>query len=130
MSRINKDFRIAGSFLTRLVAIASLVFVAFGAQPAQAQQDGLALFKNYFITGDYVVRGTSLWRKGVNGKAVADIPKIGGADGVPADADILAAFLYIQTAEKVQGSGIDRAMFGATPPPSSSIPHHLGARGN
>ena len=30
-------------------------------------------------------------------------------------ADIVAAFLYIQTAEKIQGSGIDRAQFGATP---------------
>ena len=90
-----------------MVVISSVLFAALAAQPAQAQQDGLSLFKNYFITGDYVVRGTSLWRKGVNGKAVADIPKLGGADGVTPDADIVAAFLYIQTAEKIQGSGID-----------------------
>ena len=115
MSRIKKDFRVASGFLTRMLAIASVLLVALAAQPAQAQQDGLSFFKSYFITGDYVVRGTSLWRKGVNGKAVADIPKIGGADGVTPDADILAAFLYIQTAEKIQGSGIDRAQFGATP---------------
>ena len=115
MSRSTKDFCIPGGFLTRMVAISSVLFVALAAQPAQAQQDGLSFFKNYFITGDYVVRGTSLWRKGVNGKAVADIPKLGGADGVTPDADIVAAFLYIQTAEKIQGSGIDRAQFGATP---------------
>ena len=97
----------------------SLVFVVLLTQPGQAQQDRLSFFKNYFITGDYVVRGTSLWRKGVNGKAVADIPKLGGADGVTPGADILAAFLYIQTAEKVRGSGIDRAKFGATPAKAS-----------
>ena len=39
---------------TRMVAISSVLFVALAAQPAQAQQDGLSLFKNYFITGDYV----------------------------------------------------------------------------
>ena len=69
----------------------------------------LTFFKNYFVTGDYVVRGMSLWRKGVNGKAMVQIPALGGADGVPARGDILAAFLYIQTAEKIQGSGIDHA---------------------
>ena len=69
----------------------------------------LTFFKNYFVTGDYVVRGVSLWRKGVNGKAEVQIPALGGADGVPARGDILAAFLYVQTAEKIQGSGIDHA---------------------
>ena len=97
------------------VTLLSLGFVVLFAQVGWAQQDSLSFFKNYFITGDYAVRGTSLWRKGVNGKAVADIPKLGGADGVTPDADILAAFLYIQTAEKIQGSGIERAQFGATP---------------
>ena len=38
-------------------------------------------------------------------------------DGVPATADILAAFLYVQTAEKVQGTGIHNAKF---------IGHNLG----
>jgi hypothetical protein len=115
MSRITHGVARAGGFLPRSVAIWSLVFVVLFAQSGQAQQDSLSLFKNYFITGDYVVRGTSLWRKGVNGKAVVDLPKLGGADGVTPGADILAAFLYIQTAEKIQGSGIDRAKFGATP---------------
>ena len=67
----------------------------------------LSFFKNYFVTGDYTVGGASLWRKGVNGVATrrrADA-------GVPATADILAAFLYIQTAEKTQWSGIDHAKF-------------------
>jgi hypothetical protein len=71
----------------------------------------LKFFKNYFLPGDYVVRGVSLWRTGVKGKATAYIPPLGGADGVPATADMVAAFLYVQTAEKIQGSGIDNATF-------------------
>src|SRR4029079_4668604 len=67
----------------------------------------LSFFKNYFVTGDYAVGGASLWRKGVNGVASAAVP----IAGVPATADILAAFLYIQTAEKTQWSCIDHATF-------------------
>ena len=67
----------------------------------------LTFFKNYFITGDYVVGGASLWRKGVNGRATANID----VSGVPASVDILSAFLYVQTAEIVQWSGIDHAKF-------------------
>ncbi len=94
-----------------LAALASLCTVLLAAVPAQAQAPPLSFFKNYFITGDYTVRGVSLWRKGVDGKAVAVIPKLGGPGGVPPNADILAAFLYVQTAESVQGSGIDHATF-------------------
>ena len=98
------------------VALFALSFMALVAPAAQAQEP-LTFFKNYFVTGDYVVRGVSLWRKGANGRATAFIPALrdpdgaGPLDGVPATADILAAFLYVQTAEKVQGSGIDRARF-------------------
>jgi hypothetical protein len=81
-----------------------------GAQGGAAGQP-LSFFKNYFVTGDHVVRGVSLWRKGINGKAVAAIPALraaaAGGDGVPERADIVAAFLYIQTAERIQGSGVD-----------------------
>ncbi len=106
----------------RLVGAATiaLVFAAaghwMGAPPVSAAgpvevQGTLSYFKNYFITGDYVVRGVSLWRKGVNGKAIVNIPKLGGPGGVPENADILAAFLYVQTTEKIEGSGIDNAKF-------------------
>ena len=117
-SRIKRAARLAGSLAAKPVLLIFLSAVFLAAQPGQAQEP-LNLFKNYFITGDYVVRGTSLWRRGVNGKAVVDIPAIGipptGGDGVTASADILAAFLYIQTAEKIRGSldvgaGIDLAM--------------------
>jgi hypothetical protein len=67
----------------------------------------LTFFKNYFITGDYVVAGTSLWQQGVPLVAKGNIT-IGG---VPAGAEILAALLYVQTAEKEPGSGIDNAEF-------------------
>jgi hypothetical protein len=68
----------------------------------------LAFFTNYFVTGDYEVAGTSLWRKGVNGRATSTIQF---AETVPAGVDIVAAFLYVQTAEVVQWSGIDHATF-------------------
>ncbi len=97
--------------LRNLAALASFCIVLLVALPAPAQQPPLSFFKNYFITGDYVVRGVSLWRKGVNGTAVAVIPKLGGPGGVSPNADILAAFLYVQTAESVQGSGIEHAKF-------------------
>jgi hypothetical protein len=102
-----------------------------GEQPVSAQssqvQGTLSFFKNYFVTGDYVVRGASLWRKGVNGKAVVTIPKLGGTGGVPPSADILAAFLYVQTTEKIRGSGINNAKFnnislGPFTAPSSTEP--------
>ena len=105
-SGIKRAARLARSLAAKPVLLFLVGAVFLTAQPGLAQEP-LNLFKNYFITGDYVVRGTSLWRKGVNGKAVVDIPAIGipptGGDGVTASADILAAFLYIQTAKKSAG---------------------------
>jgi hypothetical protein len=94
----------------RTAVLTATVASVLASQPAAAQQP-LSFFKNYFVTGDYVVRGVSLWRKGQNGKAVAQIPALGvpgaGGEGVPERADIVAAFLYFQTAERIQGSGVD-----------------------
>jgi hypothetical protein len=94
-----------GRHLRNLATVASILLI-LTASTALAQQP-LTFFKNYFITGDYTVRGVSLWRKGVNGTAVTQIPAL----EVPANTDIVAAFLYIQTAESVQGSGIEHAKF-------------------
>ncbi len=91
---------------SRAVAFFSLFFVLLLPSLGQAQQDPLPFFKGYNITGDYVVAGKSLWRKGVNGKATVDIPIT-----VPTGANIVAAILYVQTAERVQWSGIDHATF-------------------
>jgi hypothetical protein len=62
---------VTGQVTARLIALCCLGLVVLAARPAQAQEP-LALFKNYFVTGDYVVRGASLWRKGIDGKAVAE----------------------------------------------------------
>ena len=93
------------------------------APPANALQ----FFKSYFLTGDYAVSGASLWRKGTYRAASGTIPARVAAnanivvttcapgatstDCVPANADVLAAFLYVQTAERVQWSGIDHATY-------------------
>jgi hypothetical protein len=91
----------------RRIASGCVALVALAAQPAGAQEP-LKFFKNYFITGDYVVRGTSLWRKGIAGVATSTI----AVSVVPEyEVDVVAAFLYVQTAENVQWSGIDHAKF-------------------
>ncbi|MGD9902030.1 MAG: Ig-like domain-containing protein [Vicinamibacterales bacterium] len=72
-----------------------------------AQSSPLSFFTNYFLTGDYEVGGVSLWRKGQGGWATESIE----VSGVPEGVDIVAAFLYLQTAEKVQWTGIDHATF-------------------
>jgi len=98
-------------------SLACLAFVVLALQQGQAQPQPpqpLKFFKNYFVTGDYVVRGASLWRKGSQGWATTFIPPLnlpGSRDNVPATADILAAFLYVQTAERAEGSGIEHARF-------------------
>ena len=118
-------FRIGSTFASARwktsVALLSLGLVWLLAQPAQAQpQTGpLSFFKNYFITGDYAVGGASLWQKGVNGKAtvqisVSGLPGQPGLPDVPKDVDILAAYLYVQTAETVQWSGIANTKFNGS----------------
>jgi hypothetical protein len=96
MSRIKVSSALAAAFV--------LLFAHIG----QAQTPPLKFFKNYFLTGDYSVAGVSLWRKGVNGVASANI----AIAGFPEDnVDVEAAFLYVMTAENTQGSGIDHANF-------------------
>ena len=91
-----------------VVPVVLAVLLCQGIVPAAAQTRGsLSFFKNYFVTGDYVVGGTSLWRQGVNGTAAGSIV----VSGVPDEVDILAAYLYFQTTEVVQWSGIDHAKF-------------------
>ena len=82
-------------FLTAIVGALILVGLNHAEAPVNAQPatpDALTFFKNYFITGDYVVAGVGLQSKGVNGLATGDIT----ISGVPAGADIQAAFLYWQ----------------------------------
>ncbi len=95
-------------------ALAGIAAALLATAPAPAAADQpLSFFKNYFVTGDYVVRGVSLWRAGDSSTLIASgrIPPLGGVQGVPPQSDILAAFLYVQAAESVDGSGIDHATF-------------------
>lgn len=92
---------------TRLLAAACAAAALLTAQPARAQEP-LSFFKNYFVTGDYAVSGVSLFGRGRNGVAQAAV----SIAGFPEDSvDVVAAFLYVQTAEEVQWTGINRAKF-------------------
>ncbi|MDQ3347214.1 MAG: hypothetical protein M3545_04530 [Acidobacteriota bacterium] len=91
----------------RFVGLFALAAALFGAVPASAQQP-LSFFKNYFVTGDYVVSGVSLFARGKDGTATAGI----SISNFPEDSvDVLAAFLYVQTVEEIKSSGIHGAKF-------------------
>jgi VCBS repeat-containing protein len=92
MPPVNFGSRSAAGRWNASVALLSLSFVLLFARPGQAQPGPLTFFKNYFITGDYAVAGVGLRGQGVNGLATGPIE----IDGVPPDADIVAAFLYWQ----------------------------------
>src|SRR5262245_58651169 len=94
MSRIN-----VGRVLppTRLGILLTVGFLMLLTQPGSGQQtNALNFFKNYFVTGDYVIAGIGLRGTGVNGVATVEI-HFNGDNVVPPDADILAAFLYWET---------------------------------
>jgi hypothetical protein len=89
------------------------LFVVIGpTETGFAQNNQLTLYKNYFVTGDYVVSG---WVEGApdgSGYApgVISIPdpqqptQLGVAQSVPKGADIVAAYLYWMTVEGNQSS--------------------------
>jgi hypothetical protein len=97
--------------LRRCVVLLLLVLaIAEGQTPGRAQSpDALKFFKNYFGNIDYATGGVSLLGTGVNGLTPpTPIPM----SGVPANADILAAFLYWETViTKNQGSATAGATF-------------------
>lgn len=68
--------------------------------PSQLPNDSLTFFKNYFVTGDYVVRGVTLrgLGSGTPSYATRNIDS-GSTDMVPQDANVVAAFLYWITVE-------------------------------
>ena len=98
-----------------LAVIAAALLLPLASTRVGAQAPPLNFFTNYFLTGDYAVSGASLWRKGNNGVATATIqfPSYSEdqAGGVPPGLDIVAAYLYVQTAERIQWSGIHNATF-------------------
>ena len=97
----------------RWSAILCLALVFLWPQPASAN-DALGFFKNYFVTGDYVVGGVGIRGTGVVDSATQAITQSSNssyatgtihmngvpgyvADGVPQQADIVAAYLYWET---------------------------------
>jgi hypothetical protein len=98
----------------KAVVAVTLGFVLFSARAGQAQEDSLNFFKNYFITGDYQVGGVGLSGMGVDGIATGTI-HFGDAhmNRVPAEAEILAAFLYWQVVS-TESLGTDSGSAGAT----------------
>jgi hypothetical protein len=132
MYRVSRTAFSAGLTSTVVAVVLAVALVTSLAQPAFAQTktDPLGYFKNYFLTGgDYVVGG---WQKNsqtvtfqtvtlpINNTAT-QVPYLTGtlaipdqrqplfgvqSQGVPAGADIVAAFLYWQTVESTsQSSG-------------------------
>src|SRR6266571_3871800 len=99
--------------LIMLVSVAVGLLLAFGfAQTALAQTAtnplGPVPSANYFVTGDYVVGGVGLRGLGSTATNLAtgtiNIPDQTSvpSTGVPAGADIVAAFLYWQTVESTK----------------------------
>ncbi len=81
------------ALLTAITGAALLLILNRGGVPVEAQAaDPLKFFKNYFVTGDYVVGGVGLRNTGVNGLATGTI----NVAGVPTGSDIQAAYLYWQ----------------------------------
>jgi hypothetical protein len=74
--------------------VVGLVFVQPRAQAQAPADDALPFTRSYFVTGNYVVGGVDLLPASQTGGFItATIPM----SGVPANADILAAFLYWET---------------------------------
>jgi hypothetical protein len=86
------------------------VFTCLFAAPVRAQ-DALPFSKSYLVTGNYVVGGVDLVpQTGTHGFITGTIPM----SGVPANAEVIAAFLYWETIS-TQISQVDGAQFRGSP---------------
>jgi len=86
-----------GRFLGQFGLLLVTVFILLLTQQGHATTtNNLNFFKNYFLTGDYVVSGVGLRGTGTGGIATGTI-HFTGDKVVPATADIMAAFLYWET---------------------------------
>jgi hypothetical protein len=75
---------------------------------SQAAGSGINFFRNYFVTGDYVVGSVDLQpQQAVSGLVSGDI----SITGVPDNADILAAFLYFEIITNTEPTNISNAYF-------------------
>src|SRR5215470_6103799 len=114
-----KNNRLPGMLTTLLVAVFLLIIIASQPLVAQNPQQPLNIFKNYFVTGDYMVGG---WVENSSSgglasgtisipdctqySAVTGVPvatcQQQPPPGVPVGADIVAAYLYWGTVEGSQ----------------------------
>ncbi len=100
-----------------LVAVAFATLFHLNDNRLSAQTDDLKFFKNFFVTGDYEVRGVGFGNvAAVDGFATgtinipADNPATTAVrEGVPLGADILGAYLYWQV---VSDTGPDTGSVG------------------
>jgi hypothetical protein len=106
---VGHSARNRGAFLFALLSVFTVIGLL---QSGVAQTNQLSLFKNYFVTGDYVVAG---WVEGPpDGSGytpgIISIPdprqpfQPGVVQSVPRGADIVAAYLYWTTVESNQSS--------------------------
>ena len=104
-------------FLSGRALLTAVLLLSFGLQAGRAA-DALKPFKNYFVTGDYVVGGVGLRGQGVSqvipggaGSYATGVIHMSGvpgyvANGIPQHADIVAAYLYWET---IAGSSVNQA---------------------
>ncbi|MBC7924596.1 MAG: hypothetical protein H7039_02970, partial [Bryobacteraceae bacterium] len=102
--------------IARLVALFVIASASFGA--INFNVTNLKYFKNYFLTGDYATGGVGMAATGSGGTAKANIT----VDGIPANAEILAAYLYWETlgtgaAGKFNGKAIAGTSLGQVASP-------------
>jgi hypothetical protein len=95
------------------------------AQPAHGQPGHLQPFKHYVVAGGYLASGVSLRGTGQNGRANGIITI--APEDVPADANVLAAFLYWETVTTTSGNGATGAQFNGYD--ISVIAKHLNPAG-
>ncbi len=111
----------SGRRMPRTAVVVTALVLSLFAQSLLADNGTppLNFFNNYFVTGDYVVGGVGLRGLGVNGFATGtiSIPDANSvpATGVPAGADIVAAFLYWQTVESGQTLAGQQGFFNGYP---------------
>src|SRR5687767_10148533 len=104
---------IGAASVRRAAALLTLAAVVAIAQPAGQAQGGDALrfSKSYTITGNYTIGTVDLPASGINDSVTGTIPM----SGVPANADILAAFLYWETISTDTAPFYDNAKFRGSP---------------
>ncbi len=88
------------SIWSKMIVIRAIfaVILVLGLPTLSEAANSLNFYNNYFLPGDYAVSGVGVRGTGVAGVATANIT----ISGIPANADIIAAFLYWQTLDNTQ----------------------------